>query len=61
MFTTDPLRASAACRGVAAVVYDQDEQGWLALRHADVSVMLRDGSFKKDPARAIPVRTQRRC
>jgi len=54
MFTTDPLRASAAHRPVSAVVYDDDEQGWLALRHADVSVMLRDASFKKDPARAIP-------
>jgi cytochrome P450 len=53
-FSTDPHRASAAYRPVSAAVRDDDQQGWLALRHGDVSAMLRDTSFKKDPALARP-------
>jgi cytochrome P450 len=53
MFSTDPHRASAAYRPVSAAMYDDDQQGWLALRHRDISAMLREPSFKKDPALAV--------
>jgi cytochrome P450 len=53
MFSTDPHRASAAYRPVSAATYDDDQQGWLALRHRDISAMLRETLFKKDPALAV--------
>jgi hypothetical protein len=43
---------AAAYRPASAAVYDDDQQAWLVLRHADVAALLRDPSFKKDPAAA---------
>jgi cytochrome P450 len=49
-FDSDPHRVAAAYRPTAAAVYDSDQQAWLVLRHIDVAALLRDPSFKKDPA-----------
>jgi hypothetical protein len=49
LFDTDPHGVAAAYRPVSAAVYDADQQGWFAWPHNDVSALLRDPSFKKDP------------
>jgi cytochrome P450 len=52
-FMADPHRLAAEYRPRSAAVYDGDMQAWTVLRHADVSTMLRDPHFKKDPAVAV--------
>jgi cytochrome P450 len=49
MFDFDPHRVAAAHRPNSAAVYDDEQQAWLVLRHADVAALLRDPNFKKNP------------
>jgi cytochrome P450 len=49
-FHSDPHGVAAAYRPVSAVAYDEEGQGWMAWRHSDVMALLRDPSYKKDPA-----------
>jgi cytochrome P450 len=53
LFDVDPHGVAAAYRPACSAVYDDEQQGWFAWRHRDVAALLRDPSFKKDPAVAV--------
>ena len=52
-FDADPHRVAAAYRSSVAAAYRADQQAWLVFRHGDVTGLLRDPSFKKDPTAAV--------
>jgi cytochrome P450 len=52
-FDADPHRVAAAYRPQVGATYRSDQQVWLAFRHEDITGLLRDPSFRKDPNVAV--------
>jgi cytochrome P450 len=52
-FDAEPHQVAAAYRPTLGAAYRADQQVWLVFRHQDVTDLLRDPNFKKDPRVAV--------